>query len=101
MARFRLEKMGHPGTWKRKFDDLQARFQFQTGFHMCIAKTHSINFNCWGGPSMWAEFGAIHAVPWMETVTQRCHIRQGDLAPCAMDDPLVLKELESWKQIAI
>ena len=32
MARFRLEKMGHPGTWKRKFDDLQARFQFQTGF---------------------------------------------------------------------
>lgn len=51
-----------------------------TGFHMCIAKTHSINFNCWGGPSMWAEFGAIHAVPWMEAVTQRCHILQGDLA---------------------
>lgn len=66
-----------------------------TGFHMCIAKTHSINFNCWGGPSMWAEFGAIHAVPWMEAVTQRCHILQGDLAPCAMDEPLVLKE--HWK----
>ena len=69
--------------------------QVSNGFHICIAKTHSINFNCWGGPSMWAEFGAIHGVPWMEAATQRCHILQGDLALCAMDDPLVLKE--HWK----
>jgi len=59
-----------------------------TGFQWFphVAKTHSMNFNCWGGPSMWAEFGAIHGVPWMEAATQRCHILQGDLAPCAMDD---------------
>ena len=44
---------------------------------------------------MWAEFGAIHALPWMEAVTQRCHILQGDGVPCAVDDPLDLRK--HWK----
>ena len=54
---------------------------------------------------MWAEFGAIHGVPivpWMEAVTQRCHVLQCDGVPCTRKQwkPALLlpKHLHNSKQ---